>query len=948
MGVSVDLRKAAEQLDEVISRCLMNDKQNAQRLRDVDRFVGSLIGSATDQVYAIEVSKPGNLGKQLEQSKRARNATLAIAILDEDGGYVPPDYESAASTLVSSPDVAVTCIALVARELDSWRVSLIVSSDRSEEARALSAVAPQARTVMAGEKPPLRFPIERDNAATWVAPQRLLDDRLRQILLRIHTEMSVAGELKDAATIDRYFSSFRDRFGPEKLSTLDGEVLLDTMHSHLNRQSLVYWIEFKNDSEFPAIFGSIAGGSAGKFGIYRRKENGAWARQGKDRNPEEVSLAEAIDVARAHRDQLIRGAQLLEGLPAFASQADYVKLEEQLTAIAPDVADTAWGHKYFHLLFPDKLDDFHVARYQHYHLLRLLQPEPITEGRYSSAWRYVAIAHELGVSLNHLTSILNRRHGPPRGYWRVGTHDGKTLYDHWDSMRDTSTVAIGWSLLGNIGPLREAERPRDEIKRLLNESYPNTPTVTSRKAGEIVAFLKKMTDGDVVCASAGSTVRGVGIVRGPYAHAAGTDFPHRRPVEWATLKPWQLATAEGNQTTVWEFKEYASRLQIERVLLDATSEGSPQQYSKGEATAPRIGEGTVTRGPAPPLSGIPRRIEDILDRKGQVILYGPPGTGKTFFALETARELVARRAFGRVFADLTEAERTSIEGSEDAPGLVRTSTFHPEYGYEGFIEGYRPILEEGRLAYELRDGVFKRLCDDARRDPVGKPHVMVVDEINRGDIPRIFGELLTLLERDKRGRAVRLPLSGKSFSVPRNVFVIGTMNTADRSIALLDVALRRRFGFIALMPDYAMLGKTVIAGLPLSRWLTWVNARVRQVAGADGRHREIGHGYFWSNGAPVSDAAVLSAILRDDVVPLLEEYCFEDLGQLAPILGEVVVDLEAQRVRYEVFDGDPEAAISALLEAVPEIQEDALLGSEESDSSSPVAESEAGVEFEDE
>ncbi len=299
----------------------------------------------------------------------------------------------------------------------------------------------------------------------------------------------------------------------------------------------------------------------------------------------------------------------------------------------------------------------------------------------------------------------------------------------------------------------------------------------------------------------------------------------------------------------------------------------------------------------------------------------------------TAREIVARRVYGRAFDELSAAEQRAIDGDANGgAGLVRVTTFHPEYGYEAFIEGYHPIVgKEGHLAYERRDGVFKRLCDDARKDPQSRPHVLVIDEINRGDIPRIFGELLTLLELDKRGRAVQLPLTGDSFSVPKNVYVIGTMNTADRSIALLDVALRRRFGFVALMPDYSVLGRTVVAGLPLAEWLRWVNTRVRRVVGADGRHREIGHGYLWNNGAPVSDPIVFAAILRDDIVPLLEDYTFEDLSHLEQIVGDVIVDLDAQRVRYEVFDGDAEAAIAALLAAAPELMTESSSANEELD-----------------
>src|SRR5262249_35268057 len=149
-------------------------------------------------------------------------------------------------------------------------------------------------------------------------------------------------------------------------------------------------------------------------------------------------------------------------------------------------------------------------------------------------------------------------------------------------------------------------------------------------------------------------------------------------------------------------------------------------------------------------------------------------------------------------------EKKTVAGTSQGDGLVRACCFHPAYGYEDFIEGYRPQTVNGHMAFQPRDGVFKGLCKDAERAPRDR-FFLLVDEINRGDIPRIFGELLTILEKDKRGKSILLPVSGDTFRVPPNVFVIGTMNTADRSISLLDAALRRRFGFVELMPDSSVL-----------------------------------------------------------------------------------------------------------------------------------------------
>ena len=215
------------------------------------------------------------------------------------------------------------------------------------------------------------------------------------------------------------------------------------MHDHGNHDSLVYWLEFKNDDEFPARFGSIAGGNALKFGIYRRKETGAWT-TGTTLDQREISLEEAIKYARKHRDQLILGTQLLEQLPTNGADTDYRVLQEQMDGRARDVSDLAWGHKYFSLLYPDKLDDYHSPDYQRFHLIKLLQIPPEGEGRYIVAGRYVAIAHELGISINSLTTILNFRHGRPYRYWRIGTSEGTQPRNRWGLMRDGSCVAIGW------------------------------------------------------------------------------------------------------------------------------------------------------------------------------------------------------------------------------------------------------------------------------------------------------------------------------------------------------------------------------------------------------------------------------------------------------------------------------------------------------------------------
>jgi 5-methylcytosine-specific restriction protein B len=730
----------------------------------------------------------------------------------------------------------------------------------------------------------------------------ILTEKLTQELTQWRERLVTESNIPPVARLEEYYATFRLRFGPEVLANLDGEALLIAMHNHGDHDSLVYWLEFKNDDEFPAIFGSIAGGSALKFGIYRRRETDLWM-TGSAQRQQELTTAEAIEVARRHRDQLLRGVNLLYQLPAAGSDADYRHLQEQLDKLAPDVSQKAWGHKYFSLLFPDKLDDYHNADYQRYHLIKLLQTPPAGEGRYLVAGRFVAIAAELGWPLNHLTSVLNRRDGNPHGYWRISTTPGGDG-SRWPVMRDTNCVAIGWPGLGDLSDIRES---KEKIREALNTRYPGASPLVSRQTREIFNFLNAIIESDLVLPSEGNRMFGIGRVIGDYYYVAGSEVPHRLPVEWLSLEEWMLPPSGGLQPTVFQIKKYENQVEIERKIWGAVP--IPVIPSASEPVGVTIKSRPVR------LAGIPGRVQAILERKRQVILYGPPGTGKTYLAGLAARDLAALAHFDRVFSQLDVAEQAVITGQNGGDGRVRLVAFHPAYGYEDFMEGYRPHAQQGQLLFEPRDGTFKQLCPTAAANPAAHFY-LIIDEINRGDIPRIFGELLTVLEKDKRGQAILLPLTGQPFRVPDNVYLIGTMNTADRSIALLDAALRRRFGFIELMPDARLLHDAVVDSIPLGSWLEALNAGIRIHLGRDARNRQIGHAYLFDQGHPLTSLSKLARAMQDDILPLLEEYCYEDYVTLARILGPALVDERHQRLRHELFEPNRKAELIQALKAI--------------------------------
>lgn len=250
-------------------------------------------------------------------------------------------------------------------------------------------------------------------------------------------------------------------------------------------------------------------------------------------------------------------------------------------------------------------------------------------------------------------------------------------------------------------------------------------------------------------------------------------------------------------------------------------------------------------------------------------------------------------------------------------------TFHQSFSYEDFIEGIKPKLDDNEkdVSFEIKDGVFKKLCLKAEADP-SNDYAIFIDEINRGNVSAIFGELITLIEDDKRiGSAneikVRLPYSKSEFGVPSNLFIIGTMNTADRSVEALDTALRRRFSFMEIMPDPSLLTNIVFNEFNLAEVLEAINERIEVLLDRD---HTIGHSYFLK--LKSGDINGLKSVFANNIIPLLQEYFYHDYEKIALILGEGFIKIkENKTVKFANFKNIDSPEISNQFELISSIDD---------------------------
>lgn len=382
-----------------------------------------------------------------------------------------------------------------------------------------------------------------------------------------------------------------------------------------------------------------------------------------------------------------------------------------------------------------------------------------------------------------------------------------------------------------------------------------------------LGFVMKPGDIVLLCNNPEYSIDAVGVVTSDYVYdATRSNNRHLRKVDWI-----------GRKRTVFEKGKRDGFLAPKRLTPILRSDYDFSYIIQKSLEMNDLPSPSTLKKPWQALGDTPQVLE--IDPKWASanppkpalrILYGPPGTGKTFKTSEEAYEILTGKRPNKG-ATAQEKMRNSITEAK-LRGNVAFITFHQNYDYSDFIEGYKPSTDkDGKLSYVLKDGLLKQLAQLAAKWPK-EPFVLIIDEINRGNISKVFGELITLIEPDKRSAAqnaltVKLP-SGANFSLPANLSIIGTMNNADRSIALLDTALRRRFDFVKMPPSPDVLKENKEP--KLAELLTSINEKLAACEMLSPDHR-IGHAWFMGTEA---DAVAFKRALENKILPLLEEWFY--------------------------------------------------------------------------
>lgn len=430
-------------------------------------------------------------------------------------------------------------------------------------------------------------------------------------------------------------------------------------------------------------------------------------------------------------------------------------------------------------------------------------------------------------------------------YWIYSPGEGASM---WDEFYNAGIMAIGW---GEIGDLKNF-KTKGDIKIKMKETFGSNLSYT-HAAHATWQFANEMKIGDVIFVKNGTQqLVGRGVVTSDYEFDPNRkdEYGNIRKVNWTNKGQWQHPgkAVMKTLTDITTYTEYVEKL---NALFEDETADDVEETAKNYPVYTEddfLDEVFMSDDEYSQLVGI-------LRNKKNIILQGAPGVGKTFAAKRLAYSMMGVKDIDRVM-------------------MVQ---FHQSYSYEDFIMGFRPT----ETGFELKKGAFYNFCKKAEIDS-DNDYFFIIDEINRGNLSKIFGELFMLIENDKRGLPLQLLYSDEKFAVPGNVYIIGMMNTADRSLAMLDYALRRRFAFFELRPGFETDGfreyRTTLDNEKFNKLINCVESLNNAISADEslGDGFCIGHSYFCNLDAETIDDQCLSGIVEYELIPLLKEYWFDE------------------------------------------------------------------------
>lgn len=620
--------------------------------------------------------------------------------------------------------------------------------------------------------------------------------------------------------IEKALDEFKVKYSPEVLAALSDDEILSAIFYTAgdNTNALCCWLEM--NKECRAYFGSIAGGSAYKFGLFQRKETGVWT-TGTPQKPQELSESEALALGKDIRDALVKAVTIIQESTLDSLEA-YEALDDQLKSeVGSQYYNWGWFHKYCSLICNDRLCGFHSTDWQ-LHVLRALNIKP-SEKYYARSGQITMVQNYAGWYYRQFFDVFAERFGDPKQFVRLETSDGSRNYTAEWAKREV--VAIGWPELGDLteyikGESIERKEVQDKLKELY---YPSDERAASRKAGEITRFYRcdqntvfVLMDGERLIALADNV--------GDYFYDGNLDMAHQKTATWRFVfdtDEKMPEKSEGKLTSCYQLSNEENLL----YLYD--------RYYYGEDTGNYLEEPMLQENEEDVIVSqvsFNTGYQSYFERNR--ILFGAPGTGKSYTLNEDSKKLI---------------------GDDNEDDYERV-TFHPDYSYANFVGTYKPVPSKDShgnetITYAYVPGPFMRVyvkaLKNSRTDNI-RPFLLIIEEINRANVAAVFGDIFQLLDRgddeaseypiqaseDIKAYLAKelgsIPEDYSKIRIPDNMFIWATMNSADQGVFPMDTAFKRRWDFTYLGiddSDEKIRGKYVYLADDKSQKVEWNKLR---------------------------------------------------------------------------------------------------------------------------